>query len=196
MGLLDNFIGGGGDDEEPDVDIDEEFGESPMGTEGPPIGEEGDVIDEGIDEGEEEEEEMAWDSAYDFAGWWLEDEGFANMRDFGEKAMMYRLERSDMYRDRIESGMRTLSMVNEANHQLRELRGKGSSDRDYEEMAAKIRNANEVIEGVRSLSGEDEVIVQQGMSLARDAISAIGQSAVSGNGGKVDTSMKRTEDKI
>jgi len=108
MGLLDNFIGGGGDDEEPDVDIDEEFGESPMGTEGPPIGEEGDVIDEGIDEGEEEEEEMAWDSAYDFAGWWLEDEGFANMRDFGEKAMMYRLERSDMYRDRIESGMRTL----------------------------------------------------------------------------------------
>jgi len=53
MGLLDNFIGGGGDDEEPDVDIDEEFGESPMGTEGPPIGEEGDVIDEGIDEGEE-----------------------------------------------------------------------------------------------------------------------------------------------
>jgi len=137
-----------------------------------------------------------WDSAYDFAGWWLEDEGFANMRDFGEKAMMYRLERSDMYRDRIESGMRTLSMVNEANHQLRELRGEGASDRDYEEMAAKIQNANEVIEGVRSLSGEDEVIVQQGMSLARDAISAIGQSATSGGGGNVDTSMKRTEDKI
>mgnify|MGYP006280040307 CR=1 FL=1 len=195
MGILGKLIGRGGEDDEPDVDIEEEFGDAVIDDDGVPIGEEGEVIGEGDDEEVEEEEEMEWDSAYDFAGWWLEDEGFANMRDFGEKAIMYRLERSDMYRDRIESGMRTLSMVNEANSQLKELRGKGKSDKDYEAMAKKIQNANEVIEGVRSLSGEDEVIVQQGMSLARDAISAIGSRAQS-SGGAVDTDMKQTEDRI
>lgn len=195
MGFFDKILGRDDSDGEPDVDLDTEFSGDAIGGEGPPIGEEGDTIGEEPEPEPEEEEEMEWDSAYDFAGWWLEDEGFANMRDFGEKAMMYRLERSDMYRDRIESGMRTLSMVNDAKQQLSELRGRSSRDKDYEQMANKIQNANEVIEGVRSLSGEDEVIVQQGMQIAQDAISAIGQRAQS-SGGSVNTDMERTNDQI
>lgn len=195
MGLISNLLGGDDEEEEPDVDLDGEFGEGPMSGSETPIGEEGDVIGEEPEPEPEEDDEMTWDSAYDFAGWWLEDEGFADMRDFGEKAMMYRLERSDMYRDRIESGMRTLSMVNDAKKQLSELQGRKSKDRNYEEMANKINHANEVIEGVRSLSGEDEVIVQQGMSLAQDAISAIGQRAQKG-GGSVNTDMESTQDRI
>jgi len=195
MGFFGNLLGSDDDDDEPDVDLDGEFGGGPMEGSDTPIGDEGDVIGEEPEPEPEEEDEMEWDSAYDFAGWWLEDEGFANMRDFGEKAMMYRLERSDMYRDRIESGMRTLAMVNDANQQLRELKGKGGEKKNYGEMAEKINNANEVIEGIRSLSGEDEVIVQQGMSLAQDAIAAIGSRAKS-SGGSVDTDMERTGDRI
>jgi len=195
MGLLDRFIGGDDDDGNDDVDLGGEFSEGPMAGGDVPIGEEGDAIGEEPEPEPEEEEEMEWDSAYDFAGWWLEDEGFADMRDFGEKAMMYRLERSDMYRDRIESGMRTLSMVNDAKQQLSELQGRDTGDRDYEQMANKIQNANEVIEGVRSLSGEDEVIVQQGMKLAQDAISAIGSRASQGSA-DVATDMGRTDDQI
>jgi len=195
MGIWSRLTGQEEEDDEPDVDLDGEFGPGGMEGSDTPIGEEGDVIGEEPEPEPEEEDEMEWDSAYDFAGWWLEDEGFANMRDFGEKAMMYRLERSDMYRDRIESGMRTLAMVNDANQQLRELKGKGGEKKNYGEMAEKINNANEVIEGIRSLSGEDEVIVQQGMSLAQDAIAAIGSRAKS-SGGSVDTDMERTGDRI
>jgi len=195
MGFFGRILGNEDSEDEPDVDLDEEFGEGAMAGEGPPIGEDGGPIGEEPLEEEEEDDDMEWDSAYDFAGWWLEDEGFADMRDFGEKAMMARLERSDMYRDRIESGMRTLSMVNDAKKQLSELRGRKSEDKNYEEMATKINNANEVIEGVRSLSGEDEVIVQQGMKIAQDAISAIGSKAQQ-TGGSVDTDMERTQDQI
>jgi len=195
MGIWSRLTGQEEEDDEPDVDLDGEFGPGGMEGADTPIGEEGDVIGEEPEPEPEEEEEMEWDSAYDFAGWWLEDEGFANMRDFGEKAMMYRLERSDMYRDRIESGMRTLAMVNDANQQLRELKGKSSESKNYGEMAEKINNANEVIEGIRSLSGEDEVIVQQGMSLAQDAIAAIGSRAKS-SGGSVNTDMEKTGDRI
>jgi len=195
MGFFGNLLGSDDDDDEPDVDLDGEFGPGGMEGSDTAIGDEGDVIGEEPESEPEEDDEMEWDSAYDFAGWWLEDEGFANMRDFGEKAMMYRLERSDMYRDRIESGMRTLAMVNDANQQLRQLKGEDTGRKDYGEMAEKINNANEVIEGVRSLSGEDEVIVQQGMSLAQDAIAAIGSRAQS-SGGSVDTDMERTGDRI
>ena len=195
MGIWGRIMGSDEEEDEPDVDLDGEFGPGGMEGSDTAIGEEGDVIGEEPEPEPEEEEEMEWDSAYDFAGWWLEDEGFANMRDFGEKAMMYRLERSDMYRDRIESGMRTLAMVNDANEQLRQLKGEDTGRKDYGEMAEKINNANEVIEGVRSLSGEDEVIVQQGMSLAQDAIAAIGSRAQS-SGGSVDTDMERTGDRI
>lgn len=195
MGFMDTLLGRDSkEDDGPDVDLENEFDPEGLEGEGTEIGAEGEEIVE-EPEPEPEDEEMEWDSAYDFAGWWLEDEGFANMRDFGEKAIMHRLERSEMYRDRIQSGMQTLAQVNQANEQLRQIRGKSNKNRDYSEMAEKINNANEVIEGVRSLSGEDEVIVQQGMQLAQDAISAIGERATSG-GANVDTEVGRTGDEI
>ena len=153
-----------------------------------------DIGDEPLEE-DPADEQMEWESAYKFAEWFLEDEGFADMVDFGEKAMMYKLERSPMYRDRIESGLNTLANINSAKQQLQEIKGKDTGKRDYSQMADKLEDANRVIENTRKLSGEDEMIVQQGMGLARDAIEAIGSRA-GGSTGSVNTSMERTDEEI
>jgi len=201
MGLLNSIketVTGGDDSseagfEDPEVDT--------MFDEGGQSGDNAGDIDEEMDFGDEpveedvEDEVMEWESAYKFAEWFLEDEGFADMTDFGEKAMMYKLERSPMYRDRIENGLSTLANINSAKQQLQELKGEDSGSKDYEEMAKKLRSANEVIEGTRKLSGEDEMIVQQGMGLARDAIEAICTRAQSSSA-NVNTSMERTDEEI
>lgn len=201
MGFLSNVknaVTGGDDDseadfEDPDVDTMFDEGSQPGDTVGD-VDEEMEFDDDPVEE-EPEDEVMEWESAYQFAEWFLEDEGFADMTDFGEKAMMYKLERSPMYRDRIENGLSTLANINSAKQQLQELKGEDSGSKDYEEMAKKLRSANEVIEGTRKLSGEDEMIVQQGMGLARDAIEAIGTRAQSASG-NVNTSMERTDEEI
>lgn len=141
---------------------------------------------------EEEDGEDEWDSAYDFAEWWLEDEGFANMRDFGEKAMMWRLKNSEKYRDRVDSGLRVLSRVREAKEDLRTIQGEDGSS-DYSEMAEKLEDGNTVIENLRKLSGEDEMLVQQGMGLASEAVKAIGNRA-SSSSGDVDASKEISEE--
>jgi len=189
--------GSGGDDDSPDTDpeVDSMFdetgdvGDTMEGLEDD-LSEEGEALEE-----EEDDGVMEWESAYKFAEWFLEDEGFADMVDFGEKAMMYKLERSPMYRDRIESGLETLANINSAKKQLQEIRGQDTGERDYSQMAEKLENANKVIEGTRKLSGEDEMIVQQGMGLARDAIEAIGSRAQTSST-NVDTSMERTDEEI
>jgi len=127
MGLMDRLgFGGDDDDDEMDgIDVGDEF-EEDMQDEAPDF-------EEGIDDDpveEEEDEMMEWDSAYRFCEWYLEDEGFANMRDFGEKAMMYRLQNSDKYRDRIENGLRTLSMINDAKSQLDQISGDDGGSQD------------------------------------------------------------------
>jgi len=198
MGLLskakDVVTGGSNDEPEGDMDIDDMFeeGESIDSSEQEEQGE----ADEIVEEVEEEaDEQMEWDSAFDFAEWWLEDEGFADLQDFGEKAMMMKLEQSPMYRDRIETGVNTLATINEAKQHLSQLKGEDQGANDYGEMADKLEDADRVISSVRSLSGEDEMVVQQGMGLAKSAIEAIGGRVNSG-GGDVESSMTREEGEI
>ena len=197
MGLLSkakDAISGGGSDPDEDVDIDDMFkeGESIEDSE-----DEDDSIEEDVVEEEEpgEEEQMEWESAYDFAEWWLEDDGFADLQEFGEKAMMMKLQNSPMYRDRIETGVNTLATINEAKQHLQQLKGEGGGPTDYSEMADKLEDADRVIQATRSLSGEDEMVVQQGMGLAKSAIEAIG-SRVNEGGGNVESSIEREEGRI
>lgn len=143
----------------------------------------------------EEEEKMEWDSAYDFAEWWLEDEGFADLVEFGEKAMMQRMENSPMFRDRIASGLDTLNSINEAKTTLDEIAGSDTKERDIEDMAERLRAANEVISATKSLNGQDEMMMRQGMELARDAVEAIGGSVNIGSS-NVDARMEQSEERI
>lgn len=197
MGMLNNIVdavtGGQSDPVEDSPEIDEVFDEDDVIEDDEAVEHEEDA-----EIGEEEQEEEVrheWDSAYDFASWWLEDSGFASMKDFGEKAMMHRLEQSPMFRDRIQSGVRTLQTIDEAKQHMESIKGNDTGERNYEQMAEKLENANRVIENTRKLSGEDEVIMQQGMSLARDAIQAIGGEVASG-GGSVDSQIEHTDDRI
>lgn len=197
MGLLDS-LNPFKKSEDETVDIDEEF---EMNEE--------ESIDEGLSEDIEEEdiEEVdeetdpdipeEWDSAYQFAEWYLQDEGFADMVDFGEKAMMYKLERSPMFRDRIESGLNTLGAIREARDNLKAIRGGDTETSDYGELADKVEDADRLISGIRSLSGEDEMMVQQGMGLAQEAIQAIANRGGGGGGGSdVSTETRATQESI
>jgi hypothetical protein len=62
-------------------------------------------------------------------------------------------------------------------------------------MANKLEDADRVIQATRSLSGEDEMVVQQGMGSAKSAIEAIG-SRVNESGGNVESSIEREEGQI
>jgi len=193
MGFLNNVknavTGGGGND----IDVSDEFEDiDDEGQDQAPV--EDDPLDEPEDDSEPEV--MEWDSAYDFAGWYLEEYGFSDMKEFGEKAMMLRLMRSPEYRDRLQNGMETLSTLNSAKQQLDEMKGKDTTGSNYEEMADKIENANRVINGVKTLSGEDEMVVQQGMNLAKEAIGAISQRTANQATQSVESGMSRSDREI
>jgi hypothetical protein len=180
------------------VDIDEDF----QVNEGESIDDtiEEELTEEEVTEVDEEAEPdipEEWDSAYQFAEWYLQDEGFADMVDFGEKAMMYKLERSPMFRDRIESGLNTLGAIREARDNLKAIRGEDSENSNYGELADKVEDADRLISGIRSLSGEDEMMVQQGMGLAQEAIQAIASRGGGGGGdGGVSTETRATQESI
>jgi len=195
MGLIDSLNPFSKSDDDT-VDIDEDF-------------EMGDEVDDSIEDDISEEDvgeadssgepdiPDEWDSAYKFADWYLSDEGFADMLDFGEKAMMYKLQNSPMYRDRIETGLGTMESIRSAKENLQAIRGEESESSDYEELADKVEDADRLISGIRSLSGEDELVVQQGMAIAQEAIGAIAsKGSGSGGGGNVEADSRVVDDSI
>lgn len=197
MGLMDslNPFSGGDEDEDDEILMDGTAGRNVDDMIEAPDDSIEDDLSEPEPEPEHEEEPGPWDSAYDFADWWLEDEGFADMTDFGEKAIMYKLQRSPMFRDRIQTGLETLSSVRKAKENLEGIRGNDTSATDYGELADKVEDADRLISGVRSLSGEDEMVVQQGLGLAREAIQAIGNRTAQGTG-SVDTETEVVDESI
>lgn len=196
MGLMNKLNPLSGSDDDGDIEIEDDFG----GDDSPEFVDDtgGSIEDEVAEDGQgenEPDEELEWDSAYKFAEWYLEDFGFADMTDFGEKAMMRELERSPMYRDRIETGLETLGAIRNAKEDLETIRGNSTKESDYGQLADKVEDADRLIKGVRSLSGEDEVMVQQGMSLAREALGAIAQKS-GGQAANVDTETRRRSESI
>lgn len=190
MGLFNrakNAVTGGDSDEDEGVDIDDDFIETEETIEEEDSG--------GEPEPDPEPEQMEWDSAYDFAGWALEERGFPTVKDFAEKAAYDLIKDDPMFRDRFETGMRTLTQVQEAKASIDEITGNNKDRSSYGELADELEDADRVIRSIRSLSGEDEMLVQQGMSITRDVLSAV---ANNGGGGQsnVNASMESENTRI
>lgn len=191
MGLLDSIkdavSGGSGPD---DMEgIDSEFGTAIDETD-EPIGDEF----EDVDVEEEDEEPGPWENAYRFSEYMLEPHGFTSMKDFGEKAMMHRISRSPMFRNRIQSGLQTLNMIEDAVDSVRNIKDEGGS-KSWEEKANELRAANDVMSEVKTLSGEEEQLINSGFVLARDLVDAIGDRGVR-SGRDVSTGIEETQEEI
>lgn len=181
-------VTGGSTEEDDGVDIDDDFIETDETIES-------EEANEPDPEPEPEPEQMEWDNAYDFAGWALEERGFPTVKDGAEKAAYDLIKDDPMFRDRFQTGMETLTQVQKAKASIDEITGSDSSGSSYSEVADELEDADRVIKSLRSLSGEDEMLVQQGMSITRDVLSAV---ASDGSGGQsnMNASMETDNSRI
>lgn len=167
-------------------DWDEEFQEG--------IETEDDWEEEDIEEEEPMQEE--WDSAYRFAEDMLEEDGFADMNEFIQKAIMYKVNRSPLFRDRIKSGTETMTMVTSSMQEVQSLRNemKGKKDRNYGEMANKLRDANETINQMDKLAGKEDEIVNSVLSMGHELVGAMKSQNVE-RAGNVRSTMETREER-
>lgn len=129
----------------------------------------GDIEEEEFTGGGDESEEaldQTWDSAYDFAGDMVTKAGFTDMTDFIDHAMFYHIEKSPMYRDRIQSGVETMNQITAVKDSMKEIQG--GEDMNLENKAEQIKAANEVIDGMKQLEGEDEQFMREVTGLAKE----------------------------
>lgn len=141
---------------------------------------------------EEDDSPGPWDSAYDFCVWALEPHGFPDGRSIAAKSMMWHLERSNMYRDRIESGMNAVDSVTSSLEGIKELRGGDDEDKDYEKLADELEAADRVIGAVEGLSGKDDMITQQMLSVGQSLADGLARQ-VSPDTGDIDSNVRQRE---
>lgn len=115
-------------------------------------------------EEDDEEEELEWESAYMFASDMLEEQGFTSMNDFLAKAMFRRVRQSPKFRDRIESGVNTINKLSQTKQQMEELKG-AKKTTDWNEVAEKMESADRAIKAADSMSGKEDMMVQQALSV-------------------------------
>jgi len=188
MGLLDRITGGGNDneqEEESDIELD------------------GDIDDVEFNDGpeeetEEEEEEVIeeFSSAYDYAFDVVEQDGHASMKDFIEKCMYIKCRNSSMYRDRISNGVETIDAITTSVESIKRIRGGDKDDSDWGDLADDLEDANRVIDGVEKLNGQEDMIVREGMGLAKDALEAFGRRATEGDSSGISSSMNDIDDEL
>lgn len=188
MGLLDNVkeaVTGDSGDSEP---LEEQFTEEI---------EEEDPIEEQVEEdpvAQNTQEVESWDSAYQFSEEMLEVDGFASMMDFTEKYMFYKVQRSPLFRDRINEGVQTLEAVTTAQQQMQEIQG---GSQDLEEMADQLESASKAIDAADKISGKEDQMVSDALNLGRDLVKIGGEQIVNnGSGGGVDSSVTETDREI
>jgi len=156
--------------------------------------------DEALEEETEVETEPAeeeWDSAYQFAEEFLELRGFASMMDFTNKCMAYKINQSPMYRDRISNGVDTMNRITTMQEQMAQIGGGDKSEPSYQEQAEKLKAANELIDQADKLSGKEDAMVNEIMSIGRDlADVAVQSNANRGSGGSVDSSVNQFDEEL
>lgn len=178
---MDTIFGG---EEEEENTFDEEF-------------EPEEQFDDNFDEPEEEEEEeLEWESAYKFSEEMLEADGFANMDEFIRKAMMYKINQSPLYRDRIKHGTETMNMVANSFSKIDSLKGSRQDDMNYSEFVEEVKAAREVSEELDRLGGKEDAIVQEALGLGNEVVNVMKERAASPNTGNVETSVEHTEEEI
>lgn len=150
-----------------------------------------------IEEETSQEVVEEWETCYAFCEDVLEEMGFSDVREFIDKAMIYRIDQSPLYRDRIESGVQTMDSITssmERIHGMREDVGGEGTETDYEEMADQVRGANQLMDQMDRLGGKEEQIVDEMIGVAHDFVDAWKQN--SGEGGSVRTGVEVSEEDI
>ena len=166
-----------------------------------------DEVDSEVDESDEalgeetqvetEQVEEEWDSAYQFADEFLEMRGFASMTDFTNKCMAMKINQSPLYRDRISNGVDTMNRITTMQEQMAQIGGGGQKEASYAEQAEKLKGANEVINQADKLSGKEDAMVNEAMSLGHELVDAIAQGKVGGNrGSNVDSSVSQADERL
>lgn len=188
MGILDkakSLVSGGGDSKSEDIaeGFEEEFDEESVEIEG----EEDEVEEEMVEE---------WDSAYQFSDEALKELGFDGVSEFADKAMVSRIERSPLYRDRIESGIRTMNQITDSMTRIQEVRKELGADGsvDYSEYAEQVRGANNLINEIDRLSGREEQMANEIIGVAKDAVNAY--ATQSRNRREVNSTMGVSEEEF
>lgn len=133
--------------------------------------EEDEGVTEDIDFEEDEEEEendldKTWDSEYDFVADHVTKAGFTDMVDFIDHAMFHEINKSPLYRDRIEHGVNTMNRISNVKEQMDQVQGGGSMD--IEDKVNKVRSANQLIDEVSKLEGEDEQFMREVVGLGKE----------------------------
>jgi hypothetical protein len=154
----------------------------------------GEFDDDFDDGGFEESEVYEWENPYRFAEEMLEPDGFADMSDFVTKVMFFECQRSPRYRDRIQHGAETIATVSKSVESIRAVKG-GGDKTDYEEVADKLQNMDRAIRSAESLSGKEDMIIQEGMGIANDLVQAFGQRRA-GGGASVDSSVTERDGEL
>lgn len=162
MGLRSKVKGffGSGDGGADDIAEEEGWGDD--------VEEFGDEDDEeglGDDAGDFGETDQEWDSAYDFVDDHVTQAGFTDMVDFIEHCMYEEIDRSPMFRDRVQSGVRTVNQVGDLSDSLESMRG--GNEMDLENRAEQVKAANDLIDQMDKLEGEEDQIVREAMGIAR-----------------------------
>lgn len=187
MGFMKRLFGGGGSEDDGEDFVEEdEFVE----------GESWDDDDEWGEEEDYEEEVMEWDSAYQFSAEMLEEQGFTSMNDFVAKAMFRRVRQSPEFRDRIESGVSTIDKLARTKQQMAELRGE-SGGTDWEQVASKMESADRAIKAADSMSGKEDMMVQQALAVGSRLADSFAKGRVQSAAGQdVDARMSVNEGEL
>lgn len=151
-----------------------------------------------VDEDEwEEEETQEWSSAYKFSEDYLEARGFADMQDFINSCMAYKINQSPKYRDRLEHGVQTMNRVTTVTEQLKSLRGGDDRDMNLQDRADELKAANDVIDQVDKLNGKEDEIVNEALSIGRDIADGVISGRTGGGGGtNVESSVEHRDEEL
>jgi hypothetical protein len=183
MGLMDSIFGSK-EEEEDEVDFSDEFEDEQEEDE--------DLFEEQEDD---EEEELVWDSAYAFGEDMLEADGFADMGEFIRKAMMHKVNRSPLYRDRIQHGVETMDMVTNSVERIGDLRGSRQSDPDYSQFVDEVKAARELSDELDRLDGREDEIINEVIGIANEAVGVMKERSQQPEG-MVETGVEQTGEEI
>jgi len=121
----------------------------------------------------DEPAEPEWDTAYQFADDAVQQMGFASLQEFASKAMIMRVEKSPLYRDRIESGVQTMGMITESMERVSDMRSRFDGDDQsdgYRQYVEEVKAANDLIDELDRMEGKEEQMAQEIIGTAQQAI--------------------------
>lgn len=154
-------------------------------------------FEEEFEESEEFEEDIAvaeWENAYEFTKDALSRAyGFSDMSEFVAKAMIYRINNSERYRDRIAIGRETMDMITDTVDMAQGIGGGGPTD--WEDAVDQLKGVKEVKDVMDDMVDKEELMLYDMLDIARDGIDIFKARSNIGDS-DVDTSVRRSDDDI